>query len=520
MHIEVQIAINFLVSFLYNKLPRRRVNQFAEELERIVTLKFNGHWYPSEPYKGSAFRCIHCNPQLDSSLFREAVKNSGLNLKDVQENLPNELSIWIDPGEVSYRINEKSPVIVLFSSKHNTNQFIDDQLNDQNALDIGLNPEARCFEPISSNLLNRRQIFLRNSPITSSMTSKSSINLQPSSSAIDFAKKSEPITFTTAAFAATKFGSTKPKAQTMKKYSRQSPILMNLTSPNDSIGQAYKMNSRKIPNNLGPRDKSIDYSMIMLTNEENSFNFKPQLDENFYNMVGKISLSNPLIDFRFAGGDNSLSLSFIDEKTAPKFVSPINFNQDSTNTEIDENLSNATYHYLQQPKQQQQPFCSDLSKRNQNDSNHQTMLDLNGSNQIDLSSQQSNHFLPDLDDGSIPILSQQLLREIFNTIPNENSTSSMENSKNGSKSNYESEKSFENNPVYENRSNSSSFACAKDVNTLDLIDCSSTSDRTISWPSSNELSSISTNALINEFDSLSLNSSSSSSLGSVSSCTT
>ncbi|KAH7637572.1 tob1-like protein [Dermatophagoides farinae] len=117
MNDEIQVALNFLISFLYNKLPRRRVNQFGEELELIIRNRFDGHWYPDEPSKGSAYRCIHCNPQLDSSLFREAAHNSGLNLQDVQQNLPVELSIWIDPGEVSYRISEKGPVNILYSVK-------------------------------------------------------------------------------------------------------------------------------------------------------------------------------------------------------------------------------------------------------------------------------------------------------------------------------------------------------------------------------------------------------------------
>lgn len=51
MHIEIQIALNFVISFLYNKLPRRRVNIFGEELEKALGEKFLGHWYPEKPFK-------------------------------------------------------------------------------------------------------------------------------------------------------------------------------------------------------------------------------------------------------------------------------------------------------------------------------------------------------------------------------------------------------------------------------------------------------------------------------------
>lgn len=51
MHIEVQVALNFVISYLYNKLPRRRVNIFGEELEKALKDKFQGHWYPDKPFK-------------------------------------------------------------------------------------------------------------------------------------------------------------------------------------------------------------------------------------------------------------------------------------------------------------------------------------------------------------------------------------------------------------------------------------------------------------------------------------
>lgn len=53
MHIEIQVALNFVISYLYNKLPRRRVNLFGEELERALKDKFQGHWYPEKPFKVS-----------------------------------------------------------------------------------------------------------------------------------------------------------------------------------------------------------------------------------------------------------------------------------------------------------------------------------------------------------------------------------------------------------------------------------------------------------------------------------
>lgn len=41
-----------------------------------------------------------------------AARESGVLIGDILENLPAELSVWVDPGEVSYRIGEKGAVKV------------------------------------------------------------------------------------------------------------------------------------------------------------------------------------------------------------------------------------------------------------------------------------------------------------------------------------------------------------------------------------------------------------------------
>uniref|UniRef100_A0AAY5F2Z2 Anti-proliferative protein domain-containing protein n=1 Tax=Electrophorus electricus TaxID=8005 RepID=A0AAY5F2Z2_ELEEL len=113
MHLEVKVALNFIVSYLYNKLPRRRADLFGEELERILVSRFEGHWYPEAPLRGSAFRCLHLGVPRDP-VVDLAARRSGLDTEEVRANVPPELSIWIDPYEVSYQIGEKGAVKVLY----------------------------------------------------------------------------------------------------------------------------------------------------------------------------------------------------------------------------------------------------------------------------------------------------------------------------------------------------------------------------------------------------------------------
>lgn len=218
MQLEIQVALNFIISYLYNKLPRRRVNIFGEELERQLKKKYEGHWYPDKPYKGSGFRCIHVGEKVDT-VVEEAAKESGIDIEDIRNNLPQDLSVWIDPFEVSYQIGEKGSIKVL---------YVDDTGENGSELDKEIrnsfNPDAQVFMPISDPV-----------GVSSESSSPSPPFGQSASVSPSFMPRStQPLTFTTATFAATKFGSTKMKngSRSGSKVARTSPtnLGLNVTS--------------------------------------------------------------------------------------------------------------------------------------------------------------------------------------------------------------------------------------------------------------------------------------------------
>lgn len=206
MHIEVQVALNFVISYLYNKLPRRRVNIFGEELEKALKEKFEGHWYPDKPFKGSAFRCLKTGDPVDPVLQR-AAREAGVPVHDVLENLPAELAVWVDPGEVSYRIGEKGAVKLLLSEP--TPSDADDR-----EVTRTFNPEAQCFRPVEAP-----------PSTTNAAPSSPPLPVAPAPSptaapspvpAFLTRPAQPPLTFTTATFAQTKFGSTKLKTSSKR----------------------------------------------------------------------------------------------------------------------------------------------------------------------------------------------------------------------------------------------------------------------------------------------------------------
>ncbi|KAM4535764.1 protein Tob2 [Fundulus diaphanus] len=250
MHLEVKVALNFIVSYLYNKLPRRRADLFGEELERILVSRFEGHWYPEAPLRGSAFRCIHLGAPRDP-VVELAAKRSGLDTEEVRANVPAELSVWIDPYEVSYQIGEKGAVKVLYledppglgcdgERAEAVNGEGKGEPEAEEAKSLGFNPDAQVFVPIGSQASPALMPSLSSSPtplsaqpglfsypssstptdpgVHSSNTSTPSppsaglpyLPTQQAPSALPLARP-QPITFTTASFAATKFGSTKMK---------------------------------------------------------------------------------------------------------------------------------------------------------------------------------------------------------------------------------------------------------------------------------------------------------------------
>ena len=274
MHVEIQVALNFLISFLYNKLPRRRVNCFGEELEAALKVKFEGHWYPEKPFKGSAFRCLKTATPLDP-VFEIAAREAGMDVCDIQENLPQELSIWIDPGEVSYRMSEKGPVKILYSE---TDGPIDSAPDRE--LAPTFNPEAQSFKPIETIANQLSSISMGASPVASVVGQSAASVSQavtfssplPTMSAYKAPMSSgfgpranNNVTYTAAAFAQTKFGSTKLKSNS-KRSQRMSPTEFgNYIKSKQMLQQASNGHDLNYPplglpaRSLSPDDSSIDF---------------------------------------------------------------------------------------------------------------------------------------------------------------------------------------------------------------------------------------------------------------------
>jgi hypothetical protein len=107
---EIREGVEFLRQFLAkygNSLTPTQIDTFAAKLNRMLEERYVNHWYVDHPMKGQAFRCLrlkrsenYIDPVLERLL-------SDLGLTLAQLGLPNDFTLWIDPGEVTVRFGDQ-----------------------------------------------------------------------------------------------------------------------------------------------------------------------------------------------------------------------------------------------------------------------------------------------------------------------------------------------------------------------------------------------------------------------------
>lgn len=115
MRVEVQKASHFLTNLvrIHSKSETARLEHFCHKLEDMLCDHYQQHWFPEKPCKGSGYRCIRINHKMDPILSR-AGSECGWAEEVLPSLFPSELTMWIDPREVSYRIGENGSICVLY----------------------------------------------------------------------------------------------------------------------------------------------------------------------------------------------------------------------------------------------------------------------------------------------------------------------------------------------------------------------------------------------------------------------
>lgn len=119
MRLEIKSAGDFLSNLLRvsGNLDTTKLETFNRTLQKALRSHYQNHWFPEKPFKGSGYRCLRINHKMDPIIMKSAT-SCGLSENQVFTYLPNELTIWIDPSEVSYRIGEDGSVGVLYTQEN------------------------------------------------------------------------------------------------------------------------------------------------------------------------------------------------------------------------------------------------------------------------------------------------------------------------------------------------------------------------------------------------------------------
>uniref|UniRef100_A0A4W5R678 B-cell translocation gene 2 n=1 Tax=Hucho hucho TaxID=62062 RepID=A0A4W5R678_9TELE len=114
---EVTAAATFVSRLLRTRgfLSEHQLHDFRDCLQQSLSEHYQNHWFPDRPQKGSGYRCIRMNHEMDPIIGRAAGR-IGLTSDQLFALLPRELTLWVDPFEVSYRIGEDGSICVLYEA--------------------------------------------------------------------------------------------------------------------------------------------------------------------------------------------------------------------------------------------------------------------------------------------------------------------------------------------------------------------------------------------------------------------
>ncbi|BGP53252.1 hypothetical protein JCM8202_002577 [Rhodotorula sphaerocarpa] len=107
---ELSAASDFLASYLAHSH-----SQFSTSLAQVLAERYDGHWHPEDPERGSAYRAlVRSHADLDHSVLA-AARRAGVPLAELERaltaqqgskrvELGDRWTLWIDPGCVSLRV--------------------------------------------------------------------------------------------------------------------------------------------------------------------------------------------------------------------------------------------------------------------------------------------------------------------------------------------------------------------------------------------------------------------------------
>lgn len=116
MREEIAAAVVFVTRLIRQNgsLSKGKVDDFSSCLSAILVEKFKNHWYKDRPAKGQGFRCIRINPSEPiDPVLEKAASDAGLECTELL--MPVEMTLWVDPEDVSCRFGEMHGSVSMYT---------------------------------------------------------------------------------------------------------------------------------------------------------------------------------------------------------------------------------------------------------------------------------------------------------------------------------------------------------------------------------------------------------------------
>ncbi|KAM5148280.1 protein BTG1-like [Mantella aurantiaca] len=146
MKTEISTAAAFITNLLTTTgvIEEKQLQQFCRSLQEAMKDHYRHHWFPQVPCKGSGYRCLRINHKMDP-LIGSAAGHIGLSHQRLFELLPSELTLWVDPFEVSYRIGEDGSICVLYEGTATSSKSLEAHSSCKDAFRMGRDSPTKTY---------------------------------------------------------------------------------------------------------------------------------------------------------------------------------------------------------------------------------------------------------------------------------------------------------------------------------------------------------------------------------------
>lgn len=111
---EVDSAVSYLASLLEPRVTTSCVEAFKVNFRENLMVKFKDHWHVDCPMIGNAYRCISIDRSRADTLLIQSAYSASITRSELEDCLPVNLWLWIDPFIVTRKLHEHGSTVILY----------------------------------------------------------------------------------------------------------------------------------------------------------------------------------------------------------------------------------------------------------------------------------------------------------------------------------------------------------------------------------------------------------------------